>query len=199
MGRPRIHDDATASLLLDAAEDLVSRSGPDALSIRSLAAATATSTRAVYSTFGSKRELLAALARRAFAFLDDGVSSLPATADPASDLVAAGLVFRRLAVERTALFLVAFHDRDPAETAWPEVRPAQQSALAALRTRIERVLPEADARAIRAHAFTFHALCEGLASLQLRGAPVHSAWEPALRTLVDGITLARTAPARDAH
>lgn len=185
-----MHDAATAARLLEAAEEIVAASTPDALSIRSLAAATGTSTRAVYSTFGSKHDLLAALAGRAFTILENEVASVPVTADPASDLVSVGLAFRRLATEHTALFRIAFHDSAPAEAAWPEIRPLQQSALAALRARIARVLPEGAAdRTVRAHTTTFHALCEGLAALQVRGLPVHAAWEPALRTLVAGITV----------
>ncbi|UWF77563.1 TetR/AcrR family transcriptional regulator [Microbacterium neungamense] len=188
MGRPRMHDEATALRLLDAAERLIESSGVEALSIRALAGATGTSTRAVYSTFGSKRDLLAALAGRAFRILEQEVAAVPETEDPASDLVAAGLVFRRLAIEHTALFRVAFHDSEPAEAAWPEIRPLQRSALARLRARIARVLPEgAPASALRAHTFAFHALCEGLATLQLRGAPVGDAWEGSFRTLIEGM------------
>jgi len=54
MGRPREHDEATRAALLEAAERIVADRGPTALSVRAVAEAAGTSTRAVYSLFGSK-------------------------------------------------------------------------------------------------------------------------------------------------
>ena len=62
MGRPREHDEATRTQLRGAAERLVAGGGPDALSVRAVADEARTSTRAVYSLFGSKDGLVAALA-----------------------------------------------------------------------------------------------------------------------------------------
>ena len=69
MGRPTRHDDATRAALLIAAERLVETSGPGALSVRAVADQIGTTTRAVYSTFGSKEGLLASLAQRSFELL----------------------------------------------------------------------------------------------------------------------------------
>ena len=71
MGRPRLHDDATREALLGAAEALVEAGGPGALSVRAAADTIGTSTRAVYSIFGSKEGLLSALAQRSFELLRD--------------------------------------------------------------------------------------------------------------------------------
>ena len=54
MGRPREHDEHTRVALLAAAEQLVAEGGPTQLSVRAVADAAGTSTRAVYSLFGSK-------------------------------------------------------------------------------------------------------------------------------------------------
>ncbi|MEV6773625.1 helix-turn-helix domain-containing protein [Nocardia sp. NPDC051030] len=56
MPRPRTHDPDT---VLDAAEALAVRSGPAAVTIRAVAAATSVSNGAIYHTFGSRSELLA--------------------------------------------------------------------------------------------------------------------------------------------
>ena len=70
MGRPREHDERTRAALLAAAERIVAEGGPAALSVRAVADAAGTTTRAVYSLFGSKDGLLVeALARDAFEFL----------------------------------------------------------------------------------------------------------------------------------
>jgi AcrR family transcriptional regulator len=55
MPRPRIHDPDT---VLDAAESLAVESGPSAVTIRAVAAATGVSNGAIYHTFGSRAELL---------------------------------------------------------------------------------------------------------------------------------------------
>jgi AcrR family transcriptional regulator len=51
--------------------------GPDAVSIRAVAGEVGTTTRAVYSLYGSKQSLMDALAARAFDLLRDGVGQLP--------------------------------------------------------------------------------------------------------------------------
>ena len=55
MGRPREHDEKTARALLAAAEQLLQQRGTAALSLRQVAAGAGTSTRAVYSLFGSRK------------------------------------------------------------------------------------------------------------------------------------------------
>src|SRR4051794_22977587 len=104
MGRPKLHGDQTAEALLDQAERIVETEGLDALTVRRVAEDTGTTTRAVYSVFGSKDGLIVALGVRAFDLLRTRVSSLPTTDDPAADLVDAGVdVFRRFAVEHPSL------------------------------------------------------------------------------------------------
>ena len=105
MGRPKQHDDATREALLAAAENLVERGGIGALSVRAVADEIGTTTRAVYSTFGSKEGLLAALAKRSFDMLHDAIAELPHTKDPARDLVQAALTVFRPMAGRTPIAL----------------------------------------------------------------------------------------------
>src|SRR5215471_18663377 len=99
MGRPREHGPAMREALLDSAEALTARGGPEALSVRTVADAADTTTRAVYSVFGSKDGLLAGLAQRGFEILGASISALPTTGDPAHDLVEAAIhVFRAMAI-----------------------------------------------------------------------------------------------------
>src|SRR6185312_11872277 len=107
MGRPKEHNEGTASALLDAAERIVEEGGLEALSVRRVADAVGTTTRAVYSLFGSKDGLIVALGARAFDLLGAAIEALPTTADPARDLVEAGvLVFRPFALRHPALFRI---------------------------------------------------------------------------------------------
>lgn len=203
MGRPRLHDEQTADALLEAAERLIEADGPDALSLRRLAEQTQTSTRAVYSLFGSKDGLLVALAHRAFEMLGSGIRALPASEDPAADLVEAGVVvFRRFAVDHPSLFRLAFHYRGAAlGQMWPNVRPAQQAALAGLHQRIARLGQAGDleGRTVTEETIAFHALCEGLAALELRGllpaGEEERIWQNTLTALVTGLNDAARARA----
>jgi AcrR family transcriptional regulator len=190
MGRPRRHDDRTADALLDAAERLVESGGPEALSVRRVAAEVGTTTRAVYSVYGSKDALLAALGRRAFEILERSVTQLPATDDPAADLVEAGVVvFRRFAVEHPSLFRIGFLHTAVTDPVRIQFRQAASDALGGLFARVQRL---ADARLLggrptRQAAFEFDALCEGLAVAELRGNIAgEEAWRDALGALVRG-------------
>ena len=82
MGRPKEHDEATRAALLAAAERLIDEEGPDAASVRAVADQVGTSTRAVYSVFGSKQGLLEALATRFFEELQAATDAIPLTDDP---------------------------------------------------------------------------------------------------------------------
>ena len=63
--------------LLDTAEQAIARDGADAISLRALARDAGTTTRAVYSLFGSKEALLGALGIRAFDLLGQEIQALP--------------------------------------------------------------------------------------------------------------------------
>ncbi len=192
MGRPR-HQPRTADELLDAAERLIETEGVGALSVRRVAEAAGTTTRAVYSLYGSKDGLVAALGRRAFELLGEGVARLPATDDPAADLVEAGIsVFRRFSLEHPSLFRVAVQRTLPgpgyatgfgAEAGW---------ALRRLEQKVQRLHDAGllGGRTVREATSAFHAMCEGLAALELRGLlPAgleEAAWRDGLGTLVRG-------------
>ena len=198
MGRPREHDQRTRAALLEAAERLVAEGGPAAVSVRAVADAAGTSTRAVYSLFGSKEGLVVdALARDAFAVLYREIDTLVETDDAAGDLVDVGVVaFRRLVVEHPALYRIAFQRVVPGLDGGPELVAARQRTWEQLLAKVERLeaagllgdkpVPEA--------AVEFIAMLEGLANAELRGAVLRllpegdeeRAWRNALTTLVRG-------------
>src|SRR6266508_6119168 len=140
VGRRREHDERTAAALLDAAERTIAEAGLDALSLREVARDAGTTTRAIYSLFGSKDGLLGALGVRAFKLLQREIEALPAGDQPSDDLVEVALIFRRFALEHPALFSIAFHRADPAIS--PHFRAAMMDARVVLDKRFE---PLADA------------------------------------------------------
>ena len=181
-------------MLLAAAERIVEEDGPDALSVRRVASEAGTTTRAVYSLFDSKDGLVAALAAHGFDLLGAGVREVPTTSAPQHDLVEAGLVFRRYAIEHPSLFRIAFQSSPSPLRTTPTVRAAAKSALEALKDMIGRL---ADAGLLVRYevddaTLHFHAVCEGLAALELRGTfPTSSAerlWRQGLAALVRGLS-----------
>lgn len=193
MGRPRLHDARTASALLDQAERIVEAEGLDALTVRRVAAAAGTTTRAVYTAFGSKEALVVALGARGFDLLRDGLEALPETADPAADLVEAGAaVFRRFATDHPTLFRISIQRALPDPSLFAGYVEAAREALAVLHGRIAR-LEEAGRlgdRSVSDAATEFHSLCEGLAAMELRGmlraGEMERIWRDALGALVRG-------------
>jgi AcrR family transcriptional regulator len=179
MGRPREHDERTAAALLVAAERVVTEDGIDALSVRGVAAEVGTTTRAVYSLYGSKDGLLAALAARPFELLHEGLDALPVTDDPAADLVAAGLMFRRFSIEHPSLFAIGVQF---ARTSEP-VRVVASESLNVLKERFRRLADAGrlNGRTVDGATLQFHALCEGLATIELRGMPGVADWESVWR------------------
>jgi AcrR family transcriptional regulator len=198
VGRPRQHDEQTRLALAAAAERLVAEGGPGALSVRAVANEVGTTTRAVYSLFGSKDRLVDALAQRAFELLQAGMDELPETDDPAADLLEAGAgVFRRFVREHPSLFRIAFQRIVPGLPAGPELTEARHRALARLEARIERVKAAGllGRKSVREAAVEFNAMCEGLANAELRGSTLRilpegdeeRAWRQGLATLVRGL------------
>lgn len=198
MGRPREHDERTRAALLAAAEQIVADGGPAALSVRAVADAAGTTTRAVYSLFGSKDGLLVeSLARDAFEFLFTEIEELQETDEPVADLVDIGvLVFRRLVREHPALYRIAFQRIVPGLVASPELIATRQRAWNQLVAKVERLEPAGllGGKSASEAAVEFNAMLEGLANAELRGAVLRllpegseeETWRSALTTVVRG-------------
>jgi AcrR family transcriptional regulator len=202
VGRTRIHDEVTAAALLDAAEAILETEGLNGLTVRRVADEVGTTTRAVYSSLGSKEALLAGLSARAFDLLGARVAAVPHSDDPAADLIAAGtLGFRQWALEHPVLFRVGFlyQVSVPGDVGARSGTSAGR-ALGALHKLIRRVEQAGGlgGRTREQATWQFHALCEGLAIMDLRGAPTCPAhdstpiWTDALGALVAGWRLTGT-------
>ena len=148
--------------------------------------------RAVYTLFGSKDALVGALGVRTMEYLGREVHASTASNVPVADVVAAGLVFRRFALEHPALCSVAFHRASAA--VWPLFRDAAAEAFGALQLWFEPLAAQGllgDRTAADA-AIQFDALCEGIAWMELRGNPLRPDperfWRSAVTALVTGFT-----------
>jgi AcrR family transcriptional regulator len=194
MGRPKEHDDTTRAALLLAAESLVELHGPNAVSVRAVAEAVGTTTRAVYSVFGSKDGLLEALATRLFEMLGDAIDAVPPTDDPVADVIAASLYgFRRTALEHPSLYALVFLRVVPDLRLGPDFEEVASGAFARLESLVDGLQTTGllgDVSASGA-ARAVHALTEGLATMELRGTIGNASgaeriWREALTALLRG-------------
>ena len=172
MARPREHDDDTRDALLTHARRLLHEEGPAALSIRRVADAVGTTTRAIYSVFGSKEGLVRALHRERFGGLDAELSTVPETDHPIADLYALAMAYRRSALARPDLYEVMF------ACPVPEFEPdADDQALALgtldrLRQAVARAVDTGIVRGdVEEDTIALWGLVHGLASLELNGVP----------------------------
>jgi AcrR family transcriptional regulator len=106
--RPKTHDAALRDRLIDRAAELLSTYGPEALSMRKLAADVGTSTSAVYSLFGGKSALVGVLHAEAFRRFAEHLQDVDLSDDPAEDLVQLGLAYRRSALDDPHLYSIMF-------------------------------------------------------------------------------------------
>ena len=197
MGRPREHDDRTRAALVAAAERLVAEGGPNALSVRAVADAVGTTTRAVYSLFGSKDGLVDVLAEQAFVYLGEGLAAFPETDDPAEDLVALGSqMYLGFVRDHPSLFRIAFQRIVIGFELTPELAEVRGRVWLQLEGKVARLRDagQLDDRSAREAAVEFNAMCEGLGNAELRGGTLRreagvdaaNVWADAFRTLVRG-------------
>jgi AcrR family transcriptional regulator len=198
MGRKREHDERTGQALLAAAEQLVAEGGLGALSVRAVAQRVDTTTRAVYSLFGSKAGLEQALVARSFQLLAEEVGKIPFTETPADDLVTVVVQgFRGFVRAHPDLFRLVFTPSDrpqPAEAAEAE----RISSWDILLMRIARVKEAglSGEHGVGDIACGVHALAVGLGILELcQMLPPRQAermWTDAMTAYVAGLAVGPT-------
>ena len=123
MARPTVYDDDLRTRLLEETAEVIDRDGPDRVVLREIARAAGTSTSAIYTLFGGKTELLAAVIEHAFRSFGDA----QLTAEP-QGLRALGEAYRAWSLAHPALFRLMFGDRMPAEHAAVEAVAVQPRA-----------------------------------------------------------------------
>lgn len=97
--RDRVTDD-----LLRAAQEVLEKEGPGAMTVRAIAARAGISTMAVYSRFGCKAKILEALYRHGFELLREEMESVPDSPSSVQDITALGFAYRRFALGNPGLY-----------------------------------------------------------------------------------------------
>lgn len=194
MPRPKLHDEALRIRLLDTAGAMLTSEGPEALSLRKLAARAGTSTTAVYSLFGGKPGVLRALFVEAFTRFGAHLDAVTPSDDPLADLLALGRAYRASAIANPHLYTVMFSSPvpgfEPATEDWSSADATFTPLLDAVRRGIVKgVLRDVDPTLV---ATTLWATAHGVVALELGRAIPAAAGQPtevfeaAIRASVDG-------------
>jgi len=182
--------DAETQALLDAAAGILATEGPEALSVRRIAARAGCSTMLVYSRLGGKHGVVEALFVAGFERLAAEVRAGRTTADPIADLRRCAQRYRRFALDHPTSYAVMF------ERAVPDFEPSTDAHLVAAATlgelaiKIERAIREGffpDQDPLELAACLWAAL-HGVVTLELKGAgPPDIDWPRRFSEVVDAM------------
>jgi AcrR family transcriptional regulator len=166
--RPKIYDEGLRRQLIALAAESVANVGPDGVSLRAVAKAADTSTTAIYTIFGGKDGLVAAVLDAASRSLTEAQDAVPRTDDALHDFAQLGRAYRRWALAHPALYSVMFGRRGLREPVAPDdLDVSMRPLLDAVRRCIaEGVLRPVDPRQA---AISIWASVHGLVSLEIAG------------------------------
>lgn len=134
MGRPRLHTNELRDSLLAETTRTVAASGVSAVSLRELATRCGTSTSAVYSLFGGKTGLLAAVHSEVLTRFRATMEAVPVTEDPLKDLMALAHAYRNWSTSHPELRIVlatSLPDAHLEQVRWP-LEPVESAVRRAL-------------------------------------------------------------------
>jgi AcrR family transcriptional regulator len=170
--RRRTRTEALEPAILAAAEAILESDGPEGLSIRKIAERAQVAPMGLYSRFQGKHGIVDALILEGFDRLTEAtVASSTAEADAVAGLRAAGIAYRRLALEHSARYELMFLRVIPGWTPSERVLETALRAFDALGQVVRRcmddgVIREGDAAEI---AQQWWAVCHGWVVLELCG------------------------------
>lgn len=133
MNTPRHHDEELRLELIAEASKALAKGGPAAVSLRDISAACNTSTTAIYSLFGGKRQLLNSVVVTSASDLAKHLSEVERDQDPEEYLVGLATALHDWAVSNPELFDVIFNQADqvPDRAAQANGAPGATTATAA--------------------------------------------------------------------
>ncbi len=185
---------AVSEAAVDAAVELLEEGGPEAVTVRRVAAMVGASTQVIYTLFGGKPGLAGAVFGRGHELLRAALEAAPTGEDSLIDLRRQGEAYRRRALENPNLYRVMFGDSlgvmEPDEAA----AAAAAASFTALVDAVERC--QRDGRVRDGDpveiARTVFATCHGAASLELSGRTppdldLDQTYDRILQTLFSGL------------
>ncbi|MBE7528466.1 MAG: TetR/AcrR family transcriptional regulator [Ardenticatenaceae bacterium] len=188
----------TREAVLEAARQIVSEQGADALSIRAIADRIDYSPAGLYEYFGSKEEIITAVCRQGHERLTQVMTAVDPTRPADEYLIAIGQAYIQFALDNPDYYRLMF--TNPTFVGTPERMQEYGSSFTILLAAIQRGLDEGAFRprpgyATLEMAYTAWALVHGISMLRLTYLTHHpidydTADAEALRSLVHGLTQA---------
>ena len=130
--------------LLAAASRLLAAEGPEALTVRRIAADAGYSTMGVYSRFGGKDGIVEALFVEGFRGLAAAMAAVPDTDDPLTDLLACGVAYRRFALAHPTSYTVMFERAVPGYEPSPGAEAIAMGTFEGLVRQVTRAIDAGD-------------------------------------------------------
>ncbi len=161
-----------ATRLVDEAGRILSAEGTSALTLRRLASASDTSTMAVYTLFGDKQGLLAAMYREGFRRLGTALREATRSAsDPLAALAQLGVSYRQTALANPHLYDLMFGRPVPCFVPDEDTQAVADAAYWPLVEAVQRCLDAAQLTGGPAERIARHlwAVTHGMLSLELAG------------------------------
>lgn len=168
----KTHTADLAGRLVDEAGRLLAREGSAALTLRRLAAASGTSTMAVYTLYGDKQGLLRAMYRAGFERLGAALRAAARTSDdPLEALVALGRAYRDTALANPHLYGLMFGAAVPGFVPDEDAKAVADAAYQPLVDAVERCLDAGQMGGTAAERIALHlwSVSHGMVSLELAG------------------------------
>lgn len=168
----KTHTADLATRLVDEAGRLLAAEGAAALTLRRLAAASGTSTMAVYTLFGDKPGLLRAMYRAGFDRLGTALREAAAGYDdPVEALVALGHAYRDTALANPHLYGLMFGAAVPGFEPDADAKAVADAAYAPLVEGVQRCLDAGAMAGTPAERIALHlwSVSHGMVSLELAG------------------------------
>jgi AcrR family transcriptional regulator len=168
----KTHTADLAARLVDEAGRLLARDGVAALTLRRLAAASGTSTMAVYTLYGDKQGLLRAMHRAGFERLGTALRAAAETADdPLEALVALGHAYRATALANPHLYGLMFGAAVPGFEPDEHGQAVADASYQPLVEGVQRCLDAGQVAGTPAERVALHlwSVSHGMVSLELAG------------------------------
>jgi AcrR family transcriptional regulator len=168
MARPRLHDDALRTRLLEVTSRVISADGEVAVTVRKVASEAGTSASAVYALFGSREALVEEVGDEGFRRFAEHLAAVGQSDDPAADLRALGGAYRRFALADPHFYRVMF-DRGVSPADGDPAAAVDSPTFRVLHDAVARVLDGAPPERVLSAAVGLWGLVHGLVSLELAG------------------------------
>lgn len=191
--------DVVSEAVIQAACRLLSAEGADALTTRRIAAEAGTTTMALYTRFGGKEGIAAAVYAEGFVKLERALArAMKGSSDPVSAIVSGTLAYRRFGLRHAPYYGVMFQRTVPGFEPDQDSHRVARHSLELLGVQVKRAIDasgvELDAAAVTLAVWS---LCHGLTSLELdRAMPMiadpEDHLEDAIRALLRGYSIVST-------